>query len=89
MFRKRNNTLSKICPPWQPVSMVDKLTWDVFSESKKSRIFEGKIGNVMKYLGINIACNLQEIIKINLDRLKTEINGRIKEYQQFKDFLTW
>ena len=50
-------------------------------------IFKGNIGNVMKYLGINITWNLQEMIKINLDRLKTEINERIKEYQKIK--ISW
>ena len=49
------------------------------SEKEKRKveiIFEGKIGKVMKYLGINITWNLQEIIEINLDRLKTDIIGR-------------
>ena len=64
-----------------------------YSDEEKRQmkiIFEGKIGNVMKYLGINITQNLQEIIKINLDRLKTDINGRIKEYiSETKNFMVW
>ena len=39
---------------------------------KNDTIFGGKMGNVIKYFRINITWNLQDIIKINLDRLKKD-----------------
>ena len=69
-----------------------KLNWEKsecillnHSETDKKELkkeLKGRIYSAIKYLGIYITWNLQDIIKLNMDKLKKEINEQINQHKK-------
>lgn len=55
--------------------------------AKMKANFEDMLKNVIKYLGINISRNIQDMIKWNFDNMRKQIKQKIKEFQKLS--ISW